>query len=309
VAQRTKFGLLATFNVLKNCRWTLLGTASTWFLIDVTFYGQSLMNTTVVNNSISGVAGSTNSVDRLRYSLLSTVWIMLIALPGYWVAIAFIDRLGRWRMQMQGFIISAACFTLLAAAYAPLTARGGAAFVFVYGLTYFFANFGPNSTTFLMPVEVFPTRARATAHGLSAACGKVGATVGSVGLLALYNSFCTSSPDASSARRTSSAWATTAKGQPRRPRLPSSMRRSTSTTTRTTGRRSSRWQCRQPSSERQAWMWSPRRLVMAWALLSASSEPRVCEHTVQLQLIADVAMTFRVTKQYEVVLISGRGIF
>ena len=29
----------------------------------------------------------------------------------------------------------------------------------------------------------------------------------------------------------------------------------------------------------------------------------------QLQLIADVAMTFRVTKQYEVVLISGRGIF
>ena len=53
---------------------------------------------------------------------------------------------------------------------------------------------------------------------------------------------------------------------------------------------------------------------MAWALLSASSEPRVCEHgaehhAVQLQLIADVAMTFRVTKQYEVVLISGRGIF
>jgi hypothetical protein len=41
---------------------------------------------------------------------------------------------------------------------------------------------------------------------------------------------------------------------------------------------------------------------MAWALLSASSEPRVCEHwaehhAVQLQLIADVAMTFRVTRE------------
>jgi len=53
-------------------------------------------------------------------------------------------------------------------------------------------SFGPNSTTFLMPVEVFPTRVRATAHGISAACGKIGATVGSYGLLALYNSFCTS---------------------------------------------------------------------------------------------------------------------
>ena len=29
-------------------RWLLTGTASTWFLIDMTFYGQSLMNTTVV---------------------------------------------------------------------------------------------------------------------------------------------------------------------------------------------------------------------------------------------------------------------
>ena len=35
----------------------------------------------------------------------------------------------------------------------------------------------------------------------------------------------------------------------------------------------------------------------------------LAEHQLQLQLIADVAMTFRVTKQYEVVLISGRGFF
>jgi MFS transporter, PHS family, inorganic phosphate transporter len=34
---------------------------------------------------------------------------------------------------------------------------------------------GPNATTFLLPVEVFPTRVRASAHGIAAASGKAGA--------------------------------------------------------------------------------------------------------------------------------------
>ena len=36
---------------------------------------------------------------------------------------------------------------------------------------------GPNATTFLIPVEVFPTRVRGTAHGISAAAGKCGAVL------------------------------------------------------------------------------------------------------------------------------------
>jgi MFS transporter, PHS family, inorganic phosphate transporter len=39
----------------------------------------------------------------------------------------------------------------------------------------FFFNFGPNATTFIIPAEVFPSRIRASAHGLSAATGKMGA--------------------------------------------------------------------------------------------------------------------------------------
>jgi hypothetical protein len=38
-----------------------------------------------------------------------------------------------------------------------------------------------------MPTEAFPTQVRATAHGISAAFGKVGATVGAFGLLELLN--------------------------------------------------------------------------------------------------------------------------
>jgi MFS transporter, PHS family, inorganic phosphate transporter len=36
---------------------------------------------------------------------------------------------------------------------------------------------GPNCTTFLLPVELFPTRVRGTAHGIAAASGKAGAVV------------------------------------------------------------------------------------------------------------------------------------
>ena len=48
----------------------------------------------------------------------------------------------------------------------------------LFGLSFFFINFGPNTTTFLVPSEVYPTTIRATAHGLSAAIGKIGAFIG-----------------------------------------------------------------------------------------------------------------------------------
>lgn len=45
----------------------------------------------------------------------------------------------------------------------------------LFTLSQFFLNAGPNTTTFLLPVELFPTRVRATAHGIAAASGKCGA--------------------------------------------------------------------------------------------------------------------------------------
>jgi hypothetical protein len=39
-------------------------------------------------------------------------------------------------------------------------------------------NAGPNTTTYVLPSEIFPTHLRATAHGLASASGKIGATIG-----------------------------------------------------------------------------------------------------------------------------------
>ncbi len=55
----------------------------------------------------------------------------------------------------------------LLARRADRAARRGAA----QALTFFFANFGPNATTFITPVELFTTKYRSTLHGISAASG------------------------------------------------------------------------------------------------------------------------------------------
>ena len=53
----------------------------------------------------------------------------------------------------------------------------GHALLALYVVAQFFFNFGPNSTTFVVPGECFPTRYRSTSHGFSAASGKVGAII------------------------------------------------------------------------------------------------------------------------------------
>ena len=51
-------------------------------------------------------------------------------------------------------------------------------FLLVYGISYFFTEFGPNATTFVYPAELFPVEARTTGHGIAAASGKVGGFIG-----------------------------------------------------------------------------------------------------------------------------------
>ena len=50
----------------------------------------------------------------------------------------------------------------------------------MYFLSSFFNQFGPNCVTFLVAAEVYPTPIRATAHGFSAASGKLGALLAAI---------------------------------------------------------------------------------------------------------------------------------
>src|SRR5579862_467405 len=95
-------------------------------------------------------------------------------IPGYWVSVATIDTIGRKPIQLMGFIVLTILFCIIGFGYNVIPTGGLFA---LYCLCNFFQNFGPNTTTFIVPGEVFPTRYRSTAHGLSAAAGKVGAII------------------------------------------------------------------------------------------------------------------------------------
>src|SRR5204862_5438473 len=97
-------------------------------------------------------------------------------LPGYILAAFTIDKLGRKWIQCVGFAMMTLAYALIA--LVPGMATMTIPFLLLYGLSYFFTEFGPNVTTFVYPAEVFPVMVRSTGHGISAAVGKVGAFIG-----------------------------------------------------------------------------------------------------------------------------------
>jgi PHS family inorganic phosphate transporter-like MFS transporter len=50
-------------------------------------------------------------------------------------------------------------------------------FIGIFTLAQLICNAGPNTTVFVIPAEVFPTRIRSTTYGFSAAFGKLGAAI------------------------------------------------------------------------------------------------------------------------------------
>jgi MFS family permease len=84
------------------------------------------------------------------------------------------DYLGRRPIQIGGFAILVVIFCIIGFGY---NVMNRSTLLALYILAQFFFNFGPNTTTFIVPGECFPTRYRSTGHGLSAASGKVGATI------------------------------------------------------------------------------------------------------------------------------------
>lgn len=151
----------------------LISSALTWFLVDVAFYGLGLSANEVVGylSRQAGVAETT---------VVNLAVFALTALPGYLVAAWQMDRLGRRFIQSLGFAAMACAYSLIG-----LWASRSASpqwLIPLYGASYFFVEFGPNTTTFLYPSELFPTALRGQAHGIAAAAGKLGAFASALGL-------------------------------------------------------------------------------------------------------------------------------
>ncbi|KAM7259913.1 hypothetical protein ACFE04_015654 [Oxalis oulophora] len=164
----------------------LLGTTTTWFLLDIAFYSQNLFQKDIFS-AIGWIppAATMNAVHEVyRIARAQTLIALCSTVPGYWFTVAFIDIMGRFAIQLMGFFFMTVFMFALAIPYHHWTLKENRiGFVVMYSFTFFFANFGPNATTFVVPAEIFPARLRSTCHGISAAAGKAGAIIGAFGFL------------------------------------------------------------------------------------------------------------------------------
>ncbi|CAE8656730.1 unnamed protein product, partial [Polarella glacialis] len=159
-----------TLFTMKKYRWHVLGTALNWFLFDILFYGNSMFNQDITNIIQVG--------SGLEGKMLKTLIIVLMQLPGYYVAVFLINRMGRKNMQLMGFSMIGILFLICGLTYDLLIEKAPYVFLTIYGMTFFFSNFGPNATTYVIPGEIYPSQVKTTLHGVSAAAGKLGAALG-----------------------------------------------------------------------------------------------------------------------------------
>jgi PHS family inorganic phosphate transporter-like MFS transporter len=165
---------LSLWQFLSNKKYLLylLGTAGTWFVFDYAYYGNSV-SAPLILTSVLGKSGAKALPEALALQLII---FSVAAVPGYYLAVFFMDRIGHKRLQLIGFLFMGLAFLLIGVV--PNVTAEVVPFILLFGISYFFAEFGPNTTTFVLAGELYPTSARSTGHGISAGVAKFGAFIG-----------------------------------------------------------------------------------------------------------------------------------
>ncbi|MFS7959944.1 putative major facilitator, sugar transporter, major facilitator superfamily [Helianthus anomalus] len=157
----------------------LIAASINWFLIDIVFYSLNLFQHHVFSGHLIPKIQMNIYKDALQIARFQALIAICATIPGYILTVYMIDHIGRVKIQAIGFFFMAV--SLFTIAKVNMNGDHPNLFIILYGFTFFFSNFGPNTTTFIVPAELFPARFRATCHGISGAVGKVGAIIGSIG--------------------------------------------------------------------------------------------------------------------------------
>ena len=156
-------------------RRTLLASVP-WFMLDVAAYGVGLF-TVVLLQALR--LGATEGRDSLSLLVIRGGAVDSFLLVGFLIGAWAVPRWGAVRMQIVGFagmLIGLGLLALSALVRDPAVRWPGLLISFmVFNLS---MNAGPNSTTYLLPSELFPTNVRGTGAGFAASVAKLGATLG-----------------------------------------------------------------------------------------------------------------------------------
>lgn len=145
-----------------------------WFLQDIATYGIGIFTPTII--AVLAFTQEDNFLLSQSQSAQGSAIVDLFLIIGFLAAVLLVDKIGRIKLQIFGFIGMALGLFLLALAG---VSNSNLILVFTgFFIFNFSMNAGPNSTTFLLSGEVFPTSIRASGAGLSAAIAKSGAVLG-----------------------------------------------------------------------------------------------------------------------------------
>ncbi|KAL7509365.1 hypothetical protein ACHAXN_010221 [Cyclotella atomus] len=162
-----------------NLLYKITGTAGCWLMFDILFYGNTLFQPIVF-------AAAFGKSETILAIVRDSTLIALMALPGYFTSVYMIGIQTPTRIQLQGFLMMALLYAIIGVRFDGL-GMNRLALMTLYGLTFFFSNYGPNTTTFMMPSITFSRPCRSTLNGICAASGKIGALLGSLLFLPLAN--------------------------------------------------------------------------------------------------------------------------
>ncbi|CAH0020165.1 unnamed protein product [Clonostachys rhizophaga] len=151
----------------------LFAVCAVWFLFDIAIYGQNL-NQAIILTKIGYARGSTPYEKLWNIAVGNLVVVSTSYLPSWFIGIFLPDLIGRRAQQLYGSLLVAVIYAIWTGVTNNANKDG---LIALYAIAQLAMNASINMTTFLLPAELFPTRIRATAHGVAAASGKVGAAL------------------------------------------------------------------------------------------------------------------------------------
>lgn len=163
----------------KNRRATILASVP-WFLQDLSTYGIGIFTPTILTSMLGHESPGHLLSDIVRNDMLAakgSAVMDIFFFAGIIAAILLVERVGRIKLQVIGFI---GCAVGLVLAALSIRADGGNEMTLLFLgfiLFYFMTNLGPNAMTYLIAGEVFPTNVRGLGAGIAASAGKVGAVI------------------------------------------------------------------------------------------------------------------------------------
>jgi len=149
-----------------------------WFLQDISTYGIGIFTPTIM--AAMALGGGSSFIAKDIGATEGAAAVDLLLVVGFMLAIVLVHYVSRVTLQMVGFLGMALGLLMVAASSLyPATSDGRMGLIFG-GFMVFNAlmNMGPNSTTYLLSGETFPTSIRATGAGFAASMAKLGAVLG-----------------------------------------------------------------------------------------------------------------------------------